>query len=209
MIFWYARQHSAALFRFVALQMATSVRPMAAHQFDPSRQYDDRSGLIDLQPGEAPQTKKRNAVIPAIRPMRVVLRAWAREPFEPVASRKTAWRTMRAALGLSADVHPKTIRHTIATWCYQAGVPERQVSEMLGHEGDLRRTTKRYAKYSPKMLREIVIMLSTIWRQTSQLANRFGAVHSLSTEGQGGRIVVIQKPQSAVICGFDGGRDRD
>ena len=75
-ILWYAG-HSPELFRFVALQLATAVRPMAAAKFDPRIQYDFSTGLIDLQLAAAPQTKKRNAVIPAIRPLQVILKGWA------------------------------------------------------------------------------------------------------------------------------------
>lgn len=181
-IFWYAR-HYPELFRFVALQICTSVRPDAAKQFDPRRQYDDRLGLIDLQPDAAPRTKKRNAIIPAIRPMRVVLRAWAGADHRPVKSNKTAWRIMRRTLGLSEDVFPKTIRHTIATWLYNDPlVPERQVSEMLGHGSKLHRTTLLYAKYDPAYLLEAARALTTIWLRVSAEARRFGAVHLLSTE---------------------------
>ncbi len=180
-IFWYAK-HYPALSRFVALQLCTSVRPEAAKQFNPLKQYDDRAGLIDLQPHDKGRTKKRNAIIPAIRPMRVVLRAWQRDGFKPVESNKTAWRVMRKVLGLSADVYPKTIRHTVATWLYNdAKVPERQVSEMLGHTGKLHRTSLLYAKYDPAFLGEVVTALTTIWRRVSLEAKRYGAVHFLST----------------------------
>lgn len=180
-IFWYAR-HFPPLFRFVALQLCTSVRPDAAKAFNPLTQYDAKRGLIDLQPGAAPRTKKRNAIIPAIRPMRVVLRAWAAEGHKPVASNKTAWRAMRKALGLSDDVHAKTIRHTIATWLYSdPSVPERQVSEMLGHGSKLHRTTQIYAKYDPAFLAEAVKALTMIWRQVSAESRRFGADHLLTT----------------------------
>lgn len=180
-IFWYAK-HSPALFRFVALQLCTSVRPEAAKQFNPLVQYNDGTGLIDLQPYEKARTKKRNAIIPAIRPMRVVLRAWQRDGFHPVESNKTAWRVMRKTLGLSPDVFPKTIRHTVATWLYaDAKVPERQVSEMLGHAGKLHRTSLLYAKYDPAYLAEVVAALTTIWLRVSAEARRFGAVHMLST----------------------------
>ena len=181
-IFWYSR-HYPELFRFVALQICTSVRPEAAKQFNPARQYNDRTGLIDLQPDAAPRTKKRNAIIPVIRPMRVVLRAWVKDGHHPVKSNKTAWRSMRRALGLSPDVFPKTIRHTIATWLYNdPSVPERQVSEMLGHGTKLHRTTLLYAKYDPAYLGEVVRALTTIWLEVSGQARRFGAVHLLTTE---------------------------
>ncbi|QPQ55551.1 tyrosine-type recombinase/integrase [Allosphingosinicella flava] len=179
-IFWYS-SHFPALFRFVALQMCTSVRPEAAKAFNPITQYNDRTGLIDLQPEAAARTKKRNAIIPAIRPMRVVLRAWQRDGYSPVKSNKTAWRTMRKVLELSDDVHAKTIRHTIATWLYADGtVPERQISEMLGHEGKLSRTTQLYAKYDPNRLKEIVRALTMIWLRISKLARAYAADQSLT-----------------------------
>jgi integrase len=177
----------------VALQFATGVRPVAALQFDAARQYDDLTSLIDLQPEASPQTKKRNAVIPAIRPIRPVLRAWARDQRQAVLSRKTAWRIMRRALGLSADVHPKTIRHTIATLLYaDETVPEREVSELLGHEGKLARTTRVYAKYDPARLRNAVRVLTMLWLQVSREARKFGADHLLTTIGQGGQNIVAK-----------------
>ena len=193
-IAWYAK-HNADLFRFVALQIGTAVRPTAALHFDPARQFDQATNLIDLQPGAAKQTKKRNAVIPAIRPLRVVLRAWAGSKVESVQSRKTAWRIMRRALGLSPDVFPKTIRHTIATMLYaDPTVPEREIVEMLGHEGKLARTTRIYAKYDPARLSNVTRALTTIWRAISKEARRYASDHSLTTEGQGGKIIVVMEP---------------
>ncbi|KQM88614.1 hypothetical protein ASE67_02420 [Sphingomonas sp. Leaf23] len=190
-IAWYAK-HYPHLFRFVALQVATSVRPMAAMAFDPKRQYDDRYGLIDLQPEAAPRTKKRNAIVPAIRPMRVVLRAWAADPeAKQTESIKTAWRIMRRILQLSDDVFPKTIRHTIATWLYNDDtVPERQIAELLGHEGNLRETTKRYVKYDPQRLQQATKALARIWLQVSREARKYSAVHLLSKTGNEQRKVI-------------------
>jgi integrase len=176
-ITWYSF-HFPDLFRFVALQIGSAVRPDAAMQFDPRRQYNSRTRLIDLQPDEALQTKKRNAILPAIRPLRPVLLAWGRSNNPPVKSRKKAWRTMRNVLGLSDDVLPKTIRHTIATLLYSNhDVPERQVSELLGHTSKLERTTRIYAKYDPAMLREAGIALSSIWIDISRTARAYSAVH--------------------------------
>lgn len=210
-IFWYAR-HFPAMFRFVALQMVTSVRPDAAKLFNPVAQYDDEFGLIDLQPAAAPRTKKRNAIIPAIRPMRTVLKAWQSDGFRPVASNKTAWRTLRRALGLSDDVFPKTIRHTIATWLYNdPTVPERQVSEMLGHAGELRTTTKQYAKYRPEYLGEATRALTSIWLRISKQARAYSADHALTRQGKG-QIVVVKRTslKGKDLCGFsDGGRGKD
>lgn len=179
-IVWYAF-HFPPLFRFVALQLCTSVRPVAARQFDPAKQYSDRTGLINLQPDATPQTAKRHAIIPAIRPMRAVLRAWAREPHAVAESNKTAWRVMRKALGLSADVFPKTIRHTVATWLYEDdSVPDRQIQAMLGHEPTLGRTSLIYAKYNPARLRKAIRALTIIWLRTSRQARAYGADHRLT-----------------------------
>lgn len=197
-IAWYSF-HFPEMFRFVALQMATSVRPTAANQFDPRRQYDPRSHLIDLQPDELPQTKKRNAIIPAIRPMRPVLKAWADDGAHPIKSRKTAWRTMRRVLGLSNDVYPKTIRHTVATMLHEMEwVPGRQISEMLGHANDseLSRTSQIYAKYRPERMGKVVKGLSIIWLQVSREARKISAVQTLSIEPWHGKITIAPKEQN-------------
>lgn len=192
-IAWYARQNDD-LFRFVALQFATAIRPAAALKFNPIEQYDDSTGLIDQQPGASPQTKKRNAVIPAIGPFRSVLRAWAAADPGRVSSRKSAWRIMRRALGLSPDVHPKTIRHTIATLLYQdPTVPEREIVELLGHDGKLARTTRLYAKYDPAHLNNVKRALTALWRRVRNDARAYGADHMLTTGQRGDPLRVIKR----------------
>lgn len=192
-IAWYA-SHNTHLFRFVTLQFATAIRPQAALKFDPAKQYDPATNLIDQQPSEAPQTKKRNAIVPAIRPFRPVLRAWARAGATPVGSRKTSWRIMRRAIGLGPDVHPKTIRHTVATMLYaDETVPERQIEAMLGHDPALARTTRIYAKYRPEHLGKAVAVLTKLWLDVSRAARAYGADHTLTTVGQGGKNVVEEK----------------
>ena len=194
-IAWYAG-HNKDLFRFVALQFATAIRPDAALKFDPRLQYDDATGLIDQQPGAAPQTRKRNSIIPAIRPMRPVLLAWARDGATAVGSRKTAWRIMRRTLGLSDDVFPKTIRHTVATMLHSDGtVPEREIEAMLGHGSSLNPTTRIYAKYRPEHLANVTRMLATLWLQVSRLARAYHAGHLLTTTGQGGKLNVADRAQ--------------
>lgn len=194
-ILWYS-YHFPRMFRFVVLQMLTSVRPMAAAAFTPTTQFDPRSNLIDLQPDEAPQTKKRNAIIPAVRPVRPVLQAWIEEGGKPVGGTRTSWRKMRKVLGLSDDVEAKTIRYTVATWLYEMDwVPERQIAEMLGHAGglDLARTSRIYAKYRPDRMGKVVKGLELIWLDTARRAKIFAADHLLTTQvgkkGEGYRVV--------------------
>lgn len=101
---------------------------------------------------------------------------------------------MRKVLGLSDDVFAKTIRHTIATWLYNdKTVPERQVSEMLGHERKLSRTTKRYAKYDPALLAEAVAALTKIWMTISRKAQTHSADHLLTIHETTGKISVAPR----------------
>ncbi|MCF8709337.1 phage integrase SAM-like domain-containing protein [Rhizorhapis sp. SPR117] len=177
-IFWYAG-HFPDLGRWITLMLATGARPEAATAFNPA-QY--KGGLLlDLQPKHWVRTKKHNPVVPAIKSLRCILTAWKREPFSPVKSRARSWRTMRAALGLPDDVIAKTIRHTIATWLYaDTDVPQKQISDLLGHSGHMNRTTHVYAKYDPKHMAETRKALSRIWLRVSREARTFGAVHKLS-----------------------------
>ena len=203
-IVWYSF-HFPDLFRFVSLQIVTSVRPMAAGQFNPKTQFDQRSNLIDLQPGATPRTKKRNAIIPAVRPMRAVLKAWSDDHVSYVGSRKKAWATMRRTLDLSDDVHPKTIRYTIATWLYEMDwVPERQISEMLGHlsQNDLAKTSRIYAQYRPERMGKVVKGLELIWLRISRQARAYSALHLLSRGQWHQQYKVIErsnKPDSSEV----------
>lgn len=188
-IAWYCYQRPE-LFGFFALMLATGVRPQAALAFR-KEQYDPKFHLVDMQPDALPQTKKRNAIIPVIRPLRPILRNWS---LEPVKSRKTAWRIMRKVLGLPDDLQPKDIRHTIATLLYSdPAVPEREVSELLGHTGKLAATTKRYARYSPHHLKNAERALSKIWLRVSREARAVAAVQTLSIEPWHGKITIAPK----------------
>lgn len=191
-IAWYC-YHRPELFGFFALMLGTGVRPQAALAFRKD-QYDAKFHLVDMQPNALPQTKKRNAIIPVIRPLRPVLRNWS---LEPVRSRKTAWRIMRKALGISEDIQPKDIRHTVATLLYNdPTVPEREVSELLGHSGKLATTTKRYARYSPHHLKNAERALSKLWLRVSREARKLSAVQTLSTDPWHGKITVARKSQN-------------
>lgn len=207
-IYWYSR-HFPEQFRYFALMLGTGSRPEAVAKFDARRQYDAKRGLIDTHHPDAPLTNKRNQFIPAIRPLRPILRAWAADGAKPAKSRKTAWRTMRRALGLPQTVIAKDIRHTVATELYSdADVPERQTSELLGHAGNLARTTKIYAKYRPDRMREAERALTTLWLAIAREARRYGADHVLTKGGRADQITVAPRtPKCKDLCGLeDGGR---
>src|SRR3546814_16871493 len=99
-----------------------------------------------MHPKDWPLTKKRNPTIPAIGPLLPILKDWKKDPHKIVRSRRTAWRKMREALELPDNIVPTTIRPTVATPLRTRGVPQEQLSTLLGH-AYANRTTGVYAQY--------------------------------------------------------------
>ena len=87
-----------------------------------------------------------------------------------------------------------TIRHTIATLLYADDtLPERDIVEILGHEGKLARTTRVYAKYDPTRLKAATRSLTTLWLQVSRAAKHYAADHLLTTGMRGDPFSVAPK----------------
>ena len=181
--------------RWLWLLIATAARPEAALKFDPKLQWkgDD---LLDLHPVGAKRTKKRNPVVPVVEPFKPVLEAWRGANHEESASRRRQWLTMCRALGLPANVIPKTIRHTIATELRRRGVPAEQISGLLGHVA-MNRTTEVYAKYDPAYLREAKAALTTIFYEVQKHAEKWAADHRRTKVGNGPVIVIARDDQKA------------
>jgi integrase len=173
--------------RWVSLMLGTAARPNACLAFDPANQW--RGDLIDMHPKDWPLTKKRNPSIPLIEPLRPILKEWLADPHEIVRSRRTAWRTMRDAIGLPDNIVPKTIRHTLATLLRTRGVPQEQISTLLGHSYG-NRTTGVYAKYDPDYLRTAMAALTTIYSEVVAASDRWHADHLRTTCGNRRGIVV-------------------
>jgi integrase len=173
--------------RWVSLMLGTAARPNACLAFDPANQW--RGDLIDMHPKDWPLTKKRNPSIPLIEPLRPILNEWLADPHEIVRSRRTAWRTMRDAIGLPGNIVPKTIRHTLATLLRTRGVPQEQISTLLGHSYG-NRTTGVYAKYDPNYLRTAMAALTTIYGEVVAASDRWHADHLRTTCGNRRGIVV-------------------
>jgi hypothetical protein len=180
--------------RWLWLMIATGCRPEAAMAFDPRAQW--RGEFIELHPPSQPRTKKRNPVVPTIEPFKPILEAWRGSNSTAVKSRRTAWRTMRRALDLPADVIPKTIRHTVATELRSMNVPGEQVSGLLGHRA-MHRTTEVYAKYDPAYLREAKAALTTIFETVQRHAKTWLADHSRTKVGNG-RVIVVARESGKV-----------
>lgn len=180
--------------RWLWLMIATGCRPEVGLKFDPREQW--KGDLIDLHPVGKTRTKKRNPVVPAIEPFKPMLEVWRGANSSDATSRRTAWRTMRRALELPANVIPKTIRHTIATELRRRGVPAEQISGLLGHVA-MSRITEVYAKYDPSYLREAKAVLTTIFLEVQNHAESWSADHRRTKVGNGPVIVVVCSEQKA------------
>jgi integrase len=177
--------------QWVSVMLATGARPDACLAFNPAEQIV--GDMLDMHPREAPRTKKRNAVVPYIEPLKPILENWQHAP---VKSRKTAWRVMRRVLGLPDWVIPKSIRTTVATELLRLGVPHEEISRLIGHSV-MHRTTARYAHYDPSYLTRSRAALTTLWGMAMQERDLWLADHMRTTGKKGATIVLDRKEQKA------------
>ncbi len=151
---WDAAEQSH-LQAFIMGLICTMARPSAVLDLTVFQCDLDR-GIIDMNPPGKERTKKRRPVVP----MASALRPWIQAADghlvtyrgKSVEKLNAAWRTAREAAGLSDDVVPYSIRHTMATELRARGVPELEIAGILGHHMPNFRTTGRYAKYAPNYL---------------------------------------------------------
>lgn len=187
------------MLRFVLLILGTAVRPEAASQFDPRAQWNPSLRLIDLHPRDWKRTKKVNPVVPAPDGLIPILDAWRGANFLTVKSKKTAWRTLRRALGLGADVDAKTIRHTVATILRTRRVPGDEIETLLGHRV-LKKTSAVYAKYDPDYLANAREALSTLFSEVQAAADLWDAGHMRAKLGNRATVVLRRdSPEAAAI----------
>jgi integrase len=104
---------------FLALIIGTASRPEALLELT-REQCDLQHGVIDLNPPGRPRTKKRRPRVP----MPAFLRPWIETvpsghlvtyKSKPILKINGAWRAAREAAGLSPEIMPYTVRHTMAT----------------------------------------------------------------------------------------------
>ncbi len=194
----FAREDIGTL-RWILLMLATGVRPEAGLKFDPKLQWDRELQLLDLHPPSWARTKKHNPVVPAIGALVPLLEQWVKDAPASVESRKRAWRTLRRALGLGAEVMPKTIRHTLATRLRTMRVPSDEIETLLGHRV-LKKTTAVYAKYDPDYLTNARVSLATVFDQVMTEADRWDAGHLRAKVGNDPTMVLERgTPEAAEV----------
>lgn len=74
---------------------------------------------------------------------------------------------------------PKTVRHTLATWLRQRGVPAWAVSGLLGHHAG--GTTDTYAKFDPAYMGPVREALTAIIEDLASDVPRLGELLVLET----------------------------
>ncbi len=180
--------------RWVQLMIGTGQRPEACLAFDPLLQMKGR--LLDMHPPAWPVTAKRNPVVPVPPAFAAFLKEWAKKPHKAVVEKKRAWRTMRRALDLPANVVAKTIRHTIGTELRSRGVPADELEMLFGHRV-MKKTTEVYAKYDPAYLANARDMLSTIFQEVQAHAEAWDADHLRTIPLRGKPITVDKRNKEA------------
>lgn len=143
---------------FVVLAIATCSRPKALLELQWS-QIDFRTGIIDLNPPNRFQTRKRRPIVPIADYARPVLEEAFRargsdyvidRAGKPIQSIKKAFAAASERSKVKAT--PYTLRHTGAVWRAEDGIPMSELAQLMGHDDD-RTTQKHYARYSPTYLR--------------------------------------------------------
>lgn len=150
----HAEHHHLRL--FLLLLIGTVGRPQAMFELEFNR-IDFKRRIIDLNPKGRTQTNK---VRPLIKLPETLVPVLEREKDKglhervityegkPIREIKTAWRKMRTKAGMDDKTLPYSIRHTMARWMREQGVPAYEVSETLGHRTRDYRVTSIYTGYS-------------------------------------------------------------
>lgn len=144
---------------FCILMANTLKRPGAILQLQWSWGVDFDSGILDFQPPEHRETKKRRTPTPMNSTLReALLDAWelATTDFvieyagKPLMEMRRAFKTKAQDAGLPW-VTPYVLRHTGASLLSMRGVPLADISEMMG--SDEATVRKHYRKFHPDYLR--------------------------------------------------------
>jgi integrase len=174
---------STHLIDFIELSLATAMRRDEVLRLEWDR-VDFGQRLIYLNPEN--QKGKSNSSVPlneiAVRVLRKrhLLRqancprspwVFATAKGERIASIKKAFYYAAEKAGLP-DISPHTLRHTVAAWLVQAGVPLRDVCEVCRHK-DIR-TTMRYAHLAPQNSRTAMAVLDGLGQDSVRMEIKKG-----------------------------------
>jgi integrase len=129
-----------ARFVLVALYTGTRAGAICGAALTPTENrgwLDDENGVFYRRPRGRKRTKKRQpprllAHIRRWKHLGIAQDAIVEWNGKPVKRINKAFRSVRRAAGLGADVVPHTLRHTAITWTAQAGVPKHEILGFFG-----------------------------------------------------------------------------
>jgi integrase len=142
------------LFTLSMIMLNTLARPEAALALSPAQvQLDDR--LVYLNPNGRKQTKKHRPTVPLTETLLPFLRAADVPAFvlwngKPIKSVKKTFALAVERAGLSSEITPYSLRHTMAKELRKRGVPAWEVKGLLGHR--VPGATEDYAEFAPDYL---------------------------------------------------------
>jgi len=147
-------QERPHIFIYCMIALNTLARPEAVLDLAPA-QVNLVDKRINLNPKGRKQTKKYRPIVPITDTLLPFLHRtdvpafvlWNGKPIESV--KKTFARTVSDA-GLSSEITPYSLRHTMATELRRRSVPPWEVEGLLGHRRPS--TTEKYAHFAPDYL---------------------------------------------------------
>ncbi|MFB2550173.1 site-specific integrase [Ensifer soli] len=142
------------VFTFSMIMLNTLSRPEAVLELTPAQiNIEDR--LVRLNPKGRKQTKKYRPTVPLTDTLLPFVRAMNVPAFvmwngRPVKSVKKTFEKAVERAGLSSEITPYSLRHTMAKELRKRAVPAWEVKGMLGHK--IPGVTEDYAEYDPDYL---------------------------------------------------------
>jgi len=204
---------------FLMLAFNTLSRPVALLELDKD-QVDFENRLIELNPQGRKQTKKYRPTVPITDTLLPWLEKAEQGPLvaywrRPIKSVRRGFNAVRDEAGLSKEVSPYAIRHTMAIELRKRGVPPWEVQGILGHKQGGYRTTEIYAKYDPDYLSKSAEAIDDYMKEISQRVKRpldpirlkelrLSCVRVTDKNTKPGKTKPLGFPR-----GFDGGAGRD
>ncbi len=167
------------IFRYSILALHTLARPAAILELKP-KYIDRHRGLIDLNPPERRQTKKRRPVVRVPSTLEPWLDHWnvpANELFVthhglPVGSVRNTFRRHGRDLGMP-ELVPYSLRHKMATELSARGIPVQQLAYQIAHDvPDQKKSTGRYIKFDIRHLAKPKKLIEEYMRSLDKLTKR-------------------------------------
>jgi integrase len=151
-----AAKRQPSIFMFCMIALNTLARPEAVLDLAPA-QVDLEARIIKLNPHGRKQTKKFRPEVPITNTLLPLLQSRSVKRFvhkvdgEPYTTPiKTSFRRLITEAGLSKEITPYSLRHTMAVEMRRRGVPLWELQGYMGHKAG--GITETYAKFGPDYL---------------------------------------------------------